>query len=142
MNYSEVTGDLFSSTNGHTLVHCISSDCKMGAGIALEFNNRFPDMKSYCLSLNPMIGDALFYHNKEKKVFNLVTKKFFHHKPTYYDLEHSLISMKRQLKTLNISQLAMPRIGCGLDRLNWGKVQGIIKSTFVDTDIEIVIYNL
>lgn len=38
-----------------------------------------------------------------------------------------------------ITELAMPRIGCGLDRLKWEKVSVIIQNTFAETDIEIVV---
>lgn len=31
----------------------------------------------------------------------------------------------------------MPKIGCGLDRLQWGKVREIIKEIFGDLDIEV-----
>lgn len=36
----------------------------------------------------------------------------------------------------------MPKIGCGIDRLNWKKVSEIIKEIFEDVDIEIIIYTL
>lgn len=36
-------------------------------------------------------------------------------------------------------KLAMPRIGCGLDRLEWAKVKKIIKATFANTDVEILV---
>lgn len=32
----------------------------------------------------------------------------------------------------------MPKIGCGLDRLQWDKVKEIIINTFKDIDLEIV----
>jgi hypothetical protein len=38
-----------------------------------------------------------------------------------------------------ITKVAMPRIGCGLDRLQWGIVREIILEVFEDTDLEIVI---
>ncbi|MNP82819.1 hypothetical protein D3C76_1815830 [compost metagenome] len=41
-----------------------------------------------------------------------------------------------------ISKLAMPQIGCGLDRLKWDKVSSIIQDTFADTDVEIVVCTL
>ena len=40
---------------------------------------------------------------------------------------------------LNIKLLAMPKIGCGLDRLQWDKVKFMIEETFVDLDVEIII---
>ena len=36
-------------------------------------------------------------------------------------------------------KIAMPRIGCGLDRLEWGNVRRMIKCLFADTDVEILV---
>lgn len=36
-----VTGDLFSCPADDALAHCISEDCRMGAGIAVMFKQRF-----------------------------------------------------------------------------------------------------
>lgn len=33
----------------------------------------------------------------------------------------------------------MPKIGCGLDKLEWDKVEEIIKETFKDCDIDILV---
>jgi hypothetical protein len=36
----------------------------------------------------------------------------------------------------------MPKIGYGLDRLQWGKTKEIIQEVFKDTDIEILVCHL
>lgn len=36
-----VTGDLFSCPEDEALAHCISEDCRMGAGIAVRFRQKF-----------------------------------------------------------------------------------------------------
>lgn len=36
-------------------------------------------------------------------------------------------------------KLAMPRIGCGLDRLQWVKVKEIIEEVFANTNVEILV---
>ena len=38
-----------------------------------------------------------------------------------------------------ITKVAMPRIGCGLDRLNWDDVRPMIEEIFKDMDIEILV---
>lgn len=38
---NHVTGDLFSCPPDEALAHCISEDCRMGAGIAVLFKRRF-----------------------------------------------------------------------------------------------------
>lgn len=35
--------------------------------------------------------------------------------------------------------IAKPKIGCGLDKLEWSKVKAIIEEVFADTDIEILV---
>ena len=40
------------------------------------------------------------------------------------------------------TKVAMPLIGCGLDRLEWDKVKTIIAQTFNDTDIEVLVCKL
>lgn len=45
--------------------------------------------------------------------------------------------MVEQCERHEIKYLAMPKIGCGLDRLQWGKVREIIQDKFKDLDIEI-----
>lgn len=79
--------------------------------------------------------------------FNLVTKEKYWQKPTYNSLKAVLINAK--LYSLMVSdkgvkkpkpvKLAMPRIGCGLDRLQWDKVKAIIEEVFANTDVEILV---
>jgi O-acetyl-ADP-ribose deacetylase (regulator of RNase III) len=42
----------------------------------------------------------------------------------------------------DITKLAMPRIGAGLDKLDWEQVKEVIEDVFEDTDIEITVYVL
>jgi hypothetical protein len=50
--------------------------------------------------------------------------------------------MRDWTEELHIKKLAMPRIGCGLDKLDWNTVEEIIEEVFEGADIEIVIYKL
>ena len=54
-------------------------------------------------------------------------------------LHKALEDMRRQCEEYGIKKLAMPKIGCGLDRLSWDEVESIIFDVFNDCDIEIVI---
>ena len=44
MKYREIKGNLFDMPREYSLAHCISLDCALGAGIAKEFQNRYPNM--------------------------------------------------------------------------------------------------
>lgn len=108
-------------------LHCISADFGMGKGIVIEFNKRF-DMKRKLQTKYPDFVNQ-FHRTKcngvcilEGKVFNLVTKERYYQKPTYQSVENALWSMSQVCKDIGITKVAMPIIGCGLDKLQWDKV--------------------
>lgn len=94
MTYSEKRMNLFEVPEDYLLAHCISSDCALGAGIAVEFQKRFK------------IRNKLKTHSAEElkhpacirvgRVYNLITKKIAWGKPTYDSVEKSLLLMKQQ----------------------------------------------
>lgn len=140
MIISEEKRDLFTVPQGYYLAHCISGDFTLGAGIAKQFvdiyNMRFKLHKNFPLpNSNGNVGEALLIDN----VFNLVTKSRYYNKPTYDSLRDALEDMRRQCEELDITKIAMPRIGCGLDRLEWVNVEEIIVEVFDGMDIEILI---
>lgn len=144
MIFKEINGDLFESDEKYTLVHCISADCAMGAGIAKTFDDRMPKMKKLLkrtIRENNMQGYFAILYQGERNVINLITKERYWHKPTYSSLKASLLNAKKIAIRNNIKYLAMPVIGCGLDRLQWSKVSVMIKEVFADTDVEIVVYH-
>lgn len=144
MIMTEVKGNLFSAPQDHYFAHCISGDYALGAGIAKTFNAKF-NMRKKLQMMYPVsghytanIGKALLVGN----TFNLVTKERYWMKPTYHSLRLTLLDMKRQCDARNIKKIAMPKIGCGLDLLDWEYVKQIIQDVFRDTDIEIVVFYL
>lgn len=144
MVYREEIRDLFSVPEDYYLAHCISADFGMGKGIVVEFNRRF-DMKWKLQMKYPDYINEWHHRNwsfnciLEGKVFNLITKERYFHKPTYDSLYGALNLMKFICVQNGITKIAMPVIGCGLDRLSWSKVSDIIKEIFQDTDMEILV---
>ena len=57
-------------------------------------------------------------------------------------LAKSLRAMRQLCVEYRVQELAMPRIGCGLDRLNWNDVAQLIQTIFADEDMRITIYTL
>lgn len=144
MTYREEVRDLFSVPEDYYLAHCISADFGMGKGIVIEFNKRF-DMKNrlqrkYLDYLNQYThhrlgGDCIL----ESRVLNLITKERYFHKPTIITMRLALQKMKKICIENNITKIAMPTVGAGLDRLSWSAVSDQIRLIFDDTDIEIVV---
>lgn len=143
MTIREEQRDLFTVSTDYILVHCISTDFAMGAGIAKEFARR--GVKAQLIENYrgmTKVGDcAVTATTGWRLEFNLVTKEKYWQKPTYGSLKTALVNA-RILALVNDDEpvkLAMPRIGCGLDRLQWVKVKAIIEEVFADTDVEILV---
>ena len=141
MIYKEEKRDLFSVPDDYYLAHCISADFALGRGIAVEFNEKF-DMRQKLIQkykINNWNGKGKCL--SDGKIFNLVTKEKYWNKPTYTTLKQSLECMREAMLFFDgmVTKLAMPKIGCGLDRLEWSKVSENIKEVFKDTDVEILV---
>lgn len=134
MKFNEKKGDLFElDNNKYFFAHCVSADFELGAGIAVEFQRKFNlknDLKKTTSGKYPELITI-------NHVMNLVAKKKYYHKPTYESITKCIQYMRDMCRNCNVKYLAMPKIGCGLDRLQWGKVREIIKEEFKDLDIEI-----
>ena len=146
----EEVRDLFTVPQGYYLAHCISGDYTLGAGIAKQFDEAY-NMKLKLRTQHPFeidfdgkklydkfVGYALLVDN----VFNLVTKPKCYHKPSYEEFEKALCGMRDMMENLDITKLAIPRLGCGLDGMEWSRVKELIEEVFEDTEVEILVCTL
>lgn len=159
MKYTEIEYDLFEVNENmvkagepmYALAHCISADFAMAGGIVLEFNKRW-DMKNHLIGHYGNVVNkfrrtgglcigvlANTSANEKFMVFNLITKRSVSQQPTYEGIQRALEDMMFEMERHNITRLAMPKIGCGIDGKDWSEVSKIIKEVFEDTDIEILI---
>ena len=150
MTITEKKMNLFDAPDDYYLAHCISADFALGAGIAVEFNRRF-NMKNRLNELYPNYLESNWYDSIRLRgyissdcimvgrVFNLVTKTHYWNKPTLTSMRYALQKMKQCASEYDVTKIAMPKIGCGLDRLKWDDVKAILNDVFADTDVEILV---
>lgn len=136
-----MTGDLFSCPPDQALAHCISQDCHMGAGIAVLFKDKFKGVGEL-KHQNKQPGQCAVLTRDGRFIYYLVTKTQASQKPTYENLRNSLEDLKSHCLHNQVTKISMPRIGCGLDRLQWDKVADILEQLFKQTDITITVYSL
>lgn len=152
MILKEIKKDLFDMPNDYVLAHCISADFALGAGIAKEFNKRFRTRDDLFFTAcgnmieswdekgeNNMPQGCCIVTHQNPVVFNLVTKRNYWDKPTLKSIEEALEDMRFCGYLFGKDKIAMPRIGCGLDKQKWSDVKPLIEKVFGDTDFEIVI---
>ncbi|KAH8295779.1 hypothetical protein KR018_008762 [Drosophila ironensis] len=138
--YKEFNGDLFSAPADYSLCHCVAADMRMGKGIALRFRNKFGQLLTLQRQ-NVQPGGVAILQDNQRFVYYLVTKQQSWGKPTYQQLHSSLLAMRQHMITHNVPKLAMPRIGCGLDGLNWSKVKEMICEIFRSDALELAVFN-
>ncbi|KAK3598478.1 hypothetical protein CHS0354_039566 [Potamilus streckersoni] len=134
-------GDLFDCPETDSLAHCVSKDLKMGKGIAVAFKEKFGKV-DYLKSQGKKVGEVAYLIKDGRYIYYLITKEKANDKPTYEDFKKSLQHLKKHCVFAKVAHLSMPRLGCGLDKLEWSKVEQIISDTFGDMNIAITVYDL
>lgn len=140
-----MSGDLFKAPADNSLAHCVAEDFHMGAGIAVEFRRRYGQVDTL-LKSNTRTGGctSLKDHTSpstNRHIIYLVTKIRSNGRPTYDTLAASLFSMVALCVTNKITKVAIPKLGCGLDGLDWARVSSMIDKTFSSTGISIFVYD-
>ena len=125
-----VKGDLFDAPQSNSLGHCISADASMHKGIATQFKRKFGRIDEIRKKAQDNTGLVPLKIKPGKFIYNLVTKSKCYHKPTYQSLEKSLEALRLHVRQHKVTQLALPKIGCGLDGLDWLVVQYMIEKIF------------
>ena len=156
MIYIEQGIDLFSLSEDYMLVHCVSADYALGAGIARQFRKRFDmarklkitgtygswDDSGRCVIINmTRDGQMTIPSQGVLRVANLVTQCYFFNRPSLKTIRDALTNLRKNLQTepeyRNVKRLGMPKIACGLDGQDWNEVSKIIQDVFSGMDIEV-----
>ncbi|KAH8239369.1 hypothetical protein KR032_003585, partial [Drosophila birchii] len=132
---SEVDGDLFSAPKTHSLAHCVGADLAMGAGIAVQFKKIYGKVDEL-RAQNAASGEVAVLKDDERFIYYLVTKPQSWGKPTYESLQASLEQMREHMRENEVDKLAIPKIGCGIDGLEWDKVSKLLEYVFSQEDLE------
>ena len=138
----ELRGDLFTCPNNFSLGHCISCDFHLKKGIAKEFLAKFHSTYQDLKGVDFGIGDVAVFGDGQRFIYNLMTKGLYYQKPTYYMLECSLNRMRDHMLANNVSHLALPRLACGLDKLDWPIVKAMLVKCFQNDPCKIRVYTL
>lgn len=135
---TEQQQDLFTVPSDYSMAHCVAEDLYMSKGIASVFKNKFGRI-SELLKQQPSSGQILKLTDGPRYLFYLVTKKRSCEKPTYQTMWTTLLNLRGELARLGVKKLAVPKLGCGLDHLNWRVVRNMLEVVFEKTDVRILV---
>ena len=108
----------------NSIGHCISADARMSKGFADFLSHRIPCLRSTCCKAKLFMGQIFpFWDSTGKRyIYNFVTKERFYVKPNLSTLSKTLEAMKIHASMNGVSTIAIPKLGCGLDQMNWQEV--------------------
>lgn len=123
-------------------VNCVGV---MGAGIALAFKTRYPEMfyayQKACRAKQVMPGHLHIWHSAQGEcVINLPTKRHWRESSRYDDVEAGLVALRNYLIEHDVKSLALPALGCGHGGLMWSKVLQMIQTHLGNLETEIYVF--
>ena len=128
----------------NSIGHCISADAQMSKGFAQFLSERVPRLRRNCRRAN-LLRDQVFHFwdsSSRRYIYNLVTKEKYSDKPDLSTLATTLQNMQAHATMHGVSTIPIPKIGCGLDQMNWQDVVELLRNIFAYSDIQIVVYSL
>ena len=136
------SGDLFLS-GAQTLAHGCNCRGAMGAGIAVGFKERFPQMyqryKHKCIFGEFQPGDAYVDKECEPWVLNLATQWAFGGAKLDF-IRQAFQWIADHYKEEEITSIAMPRIGAGYGKLDWQSIKKLVIDILHPLPIPIYVY--
>ena len=132
-------GDFLESPD--SLVLCIAADMRVSTAPMKYFIRSYSHLSPLGESVN-RVGGFLVYkdENLVRYVYLLITKPSIEEVAKYDTLKVCLLRMKEHASSHGVSKLAMPRIGCVDDELEWANVAICLEVVFQDSYFTISVY--
>lgn len=132
-----VTGNILDD-DAEALVNPVNCVGVMGAGLAKQFKERFPDnFRKYleaCETGAVKLGSV--YVTEEDGplsriyIVNFPTKRHWKDRSHLAWIACGLMDLRRTCGDLGIRSLAIPQVGCGLGGLDWADVLPLVEAAF------------
>ena len=113
-------------------------------GFADFLSHRIPGLRSTCRRTKLFVGQVFpFWDSTGRRyIYNLVTKERFCDKPNPSTLSQTLEAMKSHASMNGFSTIAIPKLGCGRDQMNWQEVVKLLRDIFAYANVQLVVYTL
>ena len=147
MSITEIKGNIF-TTKAQVIVNTVNCVGVMGAGIALEFRLRKPEMyrkyKQFCKDGKLSPGTLWLYKDSQPWVLNFPTKKDWKHPSRIEYLDKGLKKFVSTYREKGIESIAFPMLGADKGGISTDDSREIIRrrlSSLNDLNIEIYEYD-
>lgn len=143
MRITEIDLNIMSAPQSYYLSQGISKDLNFSTGLPALFERMY-GMKEkieasyvddYTDNVDIELGEAILVDN----VFNLIVKENSYNKPDSDRLLDAIVNMRDQMDAKMIKKLAIPKICCGRNGLEWDDVRSMFEFVFADSDVQILV---
>lgn len=136
MKMVELEINIMGVPQGYYLAQGISRDLNFKVGLPAVFEKQYNMAAKLKRNYTDMeLGKALLVDN----VFNLVAKDSSYDFPDRDMLMDAIINMRDQMETNMVTKLAIPKICCGRNGLDWDDVKNMFEFVFDDSDVQILV---
>ena len=139
-----VHGDLFSSKYD-VIVNAVNCVGVMGKGLALTFKQKYVENYAQYIKacqahkLHP--GQILIVQDHDQLIINAATKRHWKDESQEEWVIDAIVHIAAWLTIRpEIKSIAIPKLGCGLGGLSWGRIRPIMEDAFSDCPQEIYIF--
>ena len=142
-----VSGDFF-DYDADIRINTVNCVGVMGAGVALIFKKKFPDMfddyYKACKKNEVQPGHPHVWKDvtllSECTIINFPTKIHWKNPSQYEYIEKGLIWLRDYLSNITDSTVTLPALGCGHGGLEWEKVKVMITNYLKDLNVTILVF--
>lgn len=143
-----VKGDFF-DFDADIRINTVNCVGVMGAGVALAFKNKYPEMfKEYVRQCKekeiapgkPAVWKQGDMFSKGIEIINFPTKNHWRNPSEYKYIEDGLIWLSNYLKNKEGLTITLPALGCGHGGLDWEKVKSLILEYLEETSNRILVF--
>jgi len=118
----------------------------MGAGLALQFKQRYPNMfkvyKAACNKKEVVVGKMWLWKTDDKLIVNFPTKNHWRNPSEVFYIKEGLVDLQCIIVEHNLKSLGLPALGCNLGKLRWDVVKSLIEEWYISlpNDFKLVVY--
>ncbi|WP_186151646.1 macro domain-containing protein [Burkholderia gladioli] len=143
-----VSGDFF-EFDADIMINTVNCVGVMGAGVALAFKKRFPEMfgdyVEKCRSGDIRPGSPSVWIqrdmiSKEIEIINFPTKDHWKNPSEYHYIDDGLKWLSTYLENKSGKIVTLPALGCGHGGLDWGRVRPMISDRLKNSPAHIYVF--
>lgn len=147
----ELGGDILLS-GAKAIAQGVAPNDDFHHGLALQLRERMPalykDFRHFCQTNHPKSGGLWTWMSSDGRyIVNLFTREaaYAHGSkpgdPSLSHVNHALHALRAFVQKEKVGSLALPRLACGMNGLDWNEVRPVIERQLGDLDIPVYVYS-